>query len=144
MTAHLIPRRFLSTEWTSALESFQVRPRTKITSILRSLLLDYTDPLWRSRNDILHHQENANQQAMARNYNTRLLWYLENQHVIAHSDRFILRYKADDLATMSVRDKRHTLHHLDLARKAQSIRLQQRQRGQSVITNFFQRVVDIN
>ena len=142
---HLIPRGFLSTEWTSALESFQVcRPRTKITSLLRFLLLDYTDALWRSRNDILHHQENATQQATARNYNTRLQWYLENQHVIAQSDCFIIRYKAEDLNTMSDRVKRHTLHHLDLARKAQSIRLQQRQQGQSVITQFFQRVVDLH
>ena len=140
---HLIPRGFLSTEWTSALESFQVsRPQTKITSLLRSLLLDYTDALWRSRNDILHRQENANQQATARNYNTRLQWYLENQHVIAHSDRFIIRYKTEDLSIMSERVKRHTLHHLDLARKAQSLHLKQRQQGQSVITQFFQRVVD--
>lgn len=52
---HLIPCGFLSKAWALALESFQVgRPRTKITSLLRSLLLDYTDASWRSRNDILH------------------------------------------------------------------------------------------
>ena len=140
---NLIPRGFLSTAWTSALEAFQVsRPRTKVTSLIRSLLLDYTDSLWRIRNDILHRQENENRQATARNINSRLLWYLENPHVLAHSDLFILRYTADDLATMSDRVKRHTLHHLDLAQKAQIIRLQQRQSGQSVITQFFKRVID--
>ena len=137
---HLIPRGFLSTRWIEVLQEFQVKyARSKLTKLLRFIWIDFTDKLWRARNDLVHHQENAYRLETARNYNSRLLWYLENPHVLSHSDRFILRFTASDLDNMSDRVKKHTLHHLDIARKTLEIQLHQRQKGQSVLTQFFRR-----
>ena len=137
---HLIPRGFLSTRWIEVLQEFQVKyARSKLTKLLRFIWIDFTDKLWRARNDLVHHQENAYRLETARNYNSRLLWYLENPHVLLHSDRFILCFTASDQDNMSDRVQKHTLHHLDIARKTLEIQLQQRQKGQSVLTQFFRR-----
>ena len=48
-----------------------------------------------------------------------------------------------DIDNMSNCVKKHTLYHLDIARKAFAIQLQQQQQGQTVITQFFPRLTDI-
>ena len=125
------------------LEDFDVkRPRTKITSLLRAIWIDYTDTIWRARNDLLHHQQNEHRRAVSQNYNTRLRWFLDNQHVLSPSDSFLLRFTHSDVENVTDRIKKHTLHHLDVAKRAYALQLQQRKKGQSVLTQFFPLVVE--
>lgn len=112
----LLPCGFLSNRWIEILEDFHVRyPQVKITSFLCLLWLEFTDKLWCTRNEIVHHQENANCLSLSQNYKSRLRWYLENTHVLSQSDQFILHFTLTDIDHMTVRVKKHTLHHLDVA-----------------------------
>lgn len=80
---HLLPRRFISRHWITVLEEFQVKfPRAKITSLLRSIWIDFSDGIWRARNELVHRRENEHRLASSKNYNSKLLWFLENTHVI--------------------------------------------------------------
>jgi hypothetical protein len=135
---HLLPHGFISRHWVSLLEDFQTKyPRAKVTSLLCSIWIDFTDAIWHAQNKLVHQQENPHRLASAKSYSSRLLWYLENSHVIPRSGNFLLNFTAQDIDHMSTRVKRHTLHHLDIARKPYVIQLQQRQWGQSVLTQFF-------
>lgn len=141
----LLPRGFISKQWLQLLEHFDVkRPRTKITSLLRAIWIDYTDAVWRARNDLLHRQQNEHQQATSLNYTTRLRWFLEHPHVLSPSDSFLLCFTHSDIDTMTDPIKKHTLHHLDIAKQAYALQLLQRKKGQSVLPQFFPLVVDKN
>ena len=141
---NLLPRGFLSTRWLYLLEEFGVeRPQSKITLFLHTLWFSFTLPLWQTRNDIVHRQENLHRQANLLNNCAQLRWFLDNPHVLSTSDHFLLRYSNEDIDHMTDRAQTHTLYHLEAARESNSLDLLNRQKGQHTITKFFKRVVDI-
>ena len=137
---HLFPRGFLATEWTELLDEFAVtHPERKITYLLKLLWMDFTYPLWRSRNTLAHKQRNLTQQAEEGSLAARLLWFLENSHVLAASDRFILDYTDEDIGRMTGFVRRQRVQQLETILKAYEMDKILHAKGQSVITKFFTR-----
>ena len=137
---HLFPRGFLATEWTELLDEFAVtHPERKISYLLKLLWMDFTYPLWQSRNTLAHTQRNLTQQAEEGSLAARLLWFLENSHVLAASDRFILDYTDEDIGRMTGFVRRQRVKQLETILKAYEMDKILHAKGQSVITKCFTR-----
>ena len=101
--------------------------------------MDFTYPLWLCRNTRAHKKNNLTQQAEEGSLAARLLWFLDNPHVLAASDRFLLDYTAEDICKMTGFIRRRRVKQLEIILKAYEMEKQLHAKGQSVITAFFPR-----
>jgi hypothetical protein len=73
---------------------------SQMAGLLRLIWFDFTDVIWRNRNEIAHERENNARQVENTTWANKLLWYLENMHVIARRDQFIINYTEEDIETI--------------------------------------------
>lgn len=137
----LLPRGILSEGWMTVLRDFGVEhPERKIAGLLRLIWFDFTDVIWRNRNEIAHERENNARQMENITWANRLLWYLEHRHVIARRDQFILNYTEEDIENMPGLVRRKMVQNLERLAAVYARELQLRALGQRTITSYFSRV----
>ena len=101
------------------------------------LWLDFTDQLWRNRNEVAHATENLNSLAEAQHWADKLNWYLQHPESIARTDDFLLRFKTEDIQNMTAKVRCKLVSRLEIARKAFDTEKMQQDKGQTVIRDFF-------
>ena len=137
----LLPRGILSVKWLTALQDFGVEhPERRMTALLRLIWFDFTDVIWRNRNEIAHERENNVRQMENTTWATKLLWYLENRHVIARRDQFFINYTEEDIETMPGLVQRKMVQNLERLEAAYAREVQLLTLGQRTITSYFSRV----
>jgi hypothetical protein len=137
----LIPRGFLAQEWTTLLETFSVeRADGKMMKVLSTLWLDFTDQIWRARNDIAHKKESLSRQAEEETWKTQLEWFLTHPHSISPKDQWLLNFTAEGISQMTGHIRKRLVKNLERVQKVFANELSLRSKGQQVITQFFQRV----
>lgn len=137
---HLLPRGIISVEWTRLLQDFSVEhPDRVMAGFLKTIWLDYVDQIWRCRNDIAHESHNLNRKADEGTWASKLLWYLQNTHTIAPADQFLLQYSEEDVQRMTGYSRKRLVKNLDTVQAAYRMEMSQRQKGQNVITQYFER-----
>ena len=135
---HLLPRGFLSNCWLTALKEFGVEhPERKIAAVLKLIWFVFTDVIWRNRNEIVHDGDNHAWQVEQSTWATKLLWYLENKHVIARRDQFIMNYTEEEIAAMPGLTRRKMVRNLEQLEAVYARELQLREIGQSTIHSYF-------
>ena len=140
---HLFPRGFLTVAWVQALEDLSIpHPERKAAILLKSLWMELVDKLWRCRNNIAHDKQNLTRKADDETLATRLIWFLENTQVISPGDQFLLQYTADDIQKMTGFTRRRLVTNLETVQATYTMEQQHRERGQRVITSYFQRRQD--
>ena len=138
----LLPRGILSEKWLTALQEFGVEyPERKVAGLLRLIWFDFTDEIWRNRNEIANERENNARQMENTTWANKLLWYLENRHVIARRDQFIINYTAGDIETIPGLVRRKMVQNLERLEAVFAREVQLRNLGQRTITSYFPRVV---
>ena len=137
----LLPRGILSEKWLIALQEFGVaHPERKVAGLLRLIWFDFTDVIWRNRNEIAHERENNVQQAEYTTWANKLSWYLRNRHVIARRDHFIMNYTEEDIVTMPGFVRRKMVQNLERLEAVYAREVQLLAMGQRTITSYFSRV----
>jgi len=138
---HLMPRGYLSRLWVDALDAYHCpHPERVLSNLIKFLLDDFTDSLWRTRNDLVHRAQNLTDLATEASIDERLLWYTSNKHdLLATTDHHLARFTEDTLLTMSLRTKKAWMKHLQAAEAAYTLEKAQCPSGQRLITDFFTR-----
>ena len=137
----LLPRGILSRKWLTALQDFGVEhPDRRMAALLRLIWFDFTDAIWRNRNEIAHERENNVQQAENTTWANKLSWYLRNRHVIARRDQFIMNYTEEDIVTMPGFVRRKMVQNLERLEAVYAREVELLAMGQRTITSYFSRV----
>jgi hypothetical protein len=67
---------YLSTAWVQAMEDYgEKHPNCRMTAILRGLRDEFFEPIWVTRNHILHHLPNRYNDATEKSNEDKLQWY---------------------------------------------------------------------
>ena len=111
-----------------------------MATLLRLIWFDFTDVIWRNRNEIAHERENNVRQMENTTWANKLLWYLENRHVIARRDQFFINYMAEDIETIPGLTRRKMVQNLERLEAAYAREVQLLSLGQRTITSYFSRV----
>ena len=111
-----------------------------MATLLRLIWFDFTDVIWRNRNEIAHERENNVRQMENTTWANKLLWYLENRHVIARRDQFFINYMAEDIETIPGLTRRKMVQNLERLEAAYAREVQLLTLGQRTITSYFSRV----
>ena len=134
----LLPRGFISIKWLHAMEEFGVeRPAQKFSKLLRLIWFEFTDTLWRNRNEIVHSANNRARQQEQETWAARLRWYLEHSHVISPLDQFVLNYTEEGIQTMPNATRRRLVQNLERLERIYAIELRTRARGQRTLRSYF-------
>jgi hypothetical protein len=137
---HLLPRGFIVTHWLNLLEEFGVQhPESRMSGLLKRIWLEFTDQIWKNRNEVMHSKESKARQHEEDQLSEKLRWFLANEHVIAPWDRFILEYSVDDIDYMSGFVKRRLVRNLETVQGVYERERKTVEAGQSDIRSFFQR-----
>ena len=108
-----------------------------MATLLRLIWFDFTDVIWRNRNEIAHERENNVRQMENTTWANKLLWYLENRHVIARRDQFFINYMAEDIETIPGLTRRKMVQNLERLEAAYAREVQLLILGQRTITSYF-------
>jgi hypothetical protein len=134
----LLPRGFISAEWLECLKDFGVQlPEQKMSKLFRLIWFDFTDMLWRNRNEVAHGGDSRTQQIERETWASKLRWYLENRQVISPSDQFVLSYTEERIETMPNATRRQLVQNLERLEKIFATEQRTRARGQRTIRSFF-------
>ena len=137
---HMFLRGFLSVHWMEALQHLRIKhPLRLLTKLVRFLWDDVILPLWTTRNNILHNQENFISEHTHSQLGDRVLWYLQHKEDLATQDQFLARFTALDVEQMTTRTRMEWICHLDTARNAWTKERATRATGQRLLTDYFPR-----
>jgi hypothetical protein len=77
---------YLSTAWVQAMEDYGEKcPNCRMAAILRGLWDELFEPIWATRNHILHHLPNRYNDAIEKSNKERLQWYYDIESKYCHS-----------------------------------------------------------
>jgi hypothetical protein len=135
----LLPRGFISLEWLKCLKDFgvQEQPEQKLSKLLRLIWFDFTDTLWRNRNEVAHSRDSRTQQLEQGSWASKLRWYLENRHVISPRDQFVLSYTREGIETMPNATRRQWVKNLTRLERIFAVEQRARVMGQGTLWSFF-------
>lgn len=138
--ANYFIRGFISTEWSNLATNLGNTEPDRCTALLiRSLWDDLITPLWRTRNDILHHSTNFVSDTTYAQLGDRLLWYIQNKSALARQDQYLTQFSASQIDAMGIHQRREWVKHLDIARDAWTKEQAILATGQRLITDYFKR-----
>ncbi len=91
-----------------------------MNKLQRMVWMDFFEPLWKNRNELLHQQKNNYERAEDAALTEQLVWYQSNRHtLLAHHDHFLLHdIDLSTFHTMPSRQKREWIRHLTAAKLA--------------------------
>jgi hypothetical protein len=128
---------FPAIEWRQAMVSEGTRehiPR-HMRWILGILLNHVIEPLWTTRNHILHKTPNRYNEDDNGKLGERLTWYRENRYqLLPYHQHRLAEHDADDIERMSNTVRREWVRHLDTARAVYESECAARQHGQTTMT----------
>jgi hypothetical protein len=131
---------FPAIEWRQAMTSEGTRehiPR-RMRWILGILLNHVIEPLWTTRNHILHKTPNRYNEDNNGKLGERLTWYRENRYqLLPYHQHRLAEHDADDIERMSNAVRREWVRHLDTARAVYESECASRQHGQTTMTEHF-------
>ena len=138
--ANYFIRGFISTEWSRfATHLGNTEPDRCMALLIRSLWDDLITPLWRTRNDILHHNTNFVSDTTYAQLGDRLLWYIQNKLALARQDQYLAQFSTSQIDAMGIHQRREWVKHLDIARDAWTKEQAILATGQRLITDYFKR-----
>lgn len=130
---------FLANEWMSAMELYgEKHPTRRMTTLLRGIWDVLFEPLWATRNHILHDLPNRyNDTTDALNWE-RLHWYRQHRHeVLAFEDRDLADMSMEKLQAMTAKTRRRWISRLDRLRMVHERESAVIATGQSVLNDYF-------
>ena len=94
-------------------------------------------PLWHTRNDILHGTENKHKEREESSLMEKIYWYVRHRgELLSYHDQSLAEIELSTLHRMKQATKQAWVKHLDIARKAYVNELKQRASKQNVITRY--------
>jgi hypothetical protein len=131
---------FLSKEWVQAMEDYgEKHPNRRMTAILRGLWDELFEPIWDTRNHILHDLPNRYNDALDKSNEEKLQWYYDHRfEVLSFHDRKFAEHSKEKIQAMRGKTKRQWVRKLDRLRAIYEVELQQRQAGQQVLSKYFE------
>ncbi len=131
-------RGFLSTDWLRLLRSYDnTSPEQKLARLIRIIWDQLIEPLWNTRNDILHRNANYVSESMHAQLGDRLIWYTEHKDELSRRDQFLARHTLSQIEAMTTSQRREWVRHLDVARAAWAKEKTILSKGQTLITQHF-------
>jgi hypothetical protein len=133
-----LARGFIVTDWFEAIKAAGVpHPDRKMVALQRLIWSDIFEPAWKTRNEIAHEKLSKSQAIADEALGERIYWYTQHKHeVLPIHNHFLARHDWHSIQTMSGKQRRAWIHHLDVAREAYANERKQRASNQSVITRF--------
>jgi hypothetical protein len=130
---------YLSTAWVQAMEDYgEKHPNRRMTAILRGLWDELFEPIWVTRNHILHHLPNQYNDAIEKSNKERLQWYYDHRfEVLSFHNRKLAEHSKEQIQAMRPKTKRPWVRKLDHLRTIYEAELQQKQTGQQVLSTYF-------
>lgn len=135
---HMLVRGFVVKQWETAMDTLGVsKPDRTMDSMLRLLWEDVLTPLWHTRNEILHRNNNKFKEVEGTRLAERIQWYIEHkEEVLSVHDHHLARHDIATIHRMSCETRRQWVRHLDIAREAYENELKQKEANQRVITRY--------
>ena len=117
-------------------------PTRIMNTLQRMVWMDFFEPLWQSRNELLHQQKNNYKRAEDAALTEQLVWYQSNRHtLLAHHDHFLLHnINMPMLYTMPSRQKREWIRHLTAAKLANTQELSLKKSNQHSLFRYMKPV----
>ena len=134
-------RGFLVKGWEAAIAATGARHPDRLADTMLRLIWDeIIDPMWATRNDILHRQQNnfdaVEQEQMAE----RMQWYIQHKgEALSSYNQSLVRFDEGTIHRLSRRTRREWLRQLDNAKAAYERDRRTMARPQQRITRYFQR-----
>ena len=125
--------------WSDALRATgSKRVASQALAMIRALVDDFLDPVWKKRCDILHREENRCNEAENKMLASRMLWCKRHKTVVmARQDWFLTEYDEGKVRQTGMRQKRRWVKLLDQVKGLHEKEKESRPRGQPAITTFF-------
>ena len=135
----LMMRGFLAKKWFDAIEtSGSKHPERRMIALQRMLWIEWVEPIWHTRNDILHGGHNNTNDAESQRLADRLLWYRSHrENLLAHHDQSLARFDLTSIQKMRRGTRRECVRQLDIARVAYEKEKFQIGQGQSTLHRYF-------
>lgn len=131
-------RGFLSSEWLRLLRPMTNKPADRLlVRVIRIIWDRFINPLWTTRNNILHRHDNYVSETLHAELGDRLQWYTQNKTELSRQDQHLADFTSAQIETMSTRQRREWVRHLDIARDAWAKERAILATGQTLITRFF-------
>ena len=113
-----------------------------MNKLQRMIWMDFFEPLWQNRNELLHQQKNNYEKAENAALTEQLVWYQSNRHtLLAHHDHFLLHnIDMSTLHTMPSRHKREWIRHLTAAKLANTQELALKKTNQHSLFRYMKPV----
>jgi hypothetical protein len=136
----LLPRGYLVSYWLEVVEDFgALNPESLLAGLQKRLWLEFTDQIWRNRNEVMHSANSNVQQQEEDQKVEKLKWFLQNVQAIAPWDRFVLEYTEESIEYMSTYAKTRLVRNLETLQKVYAEEKLMVDKGQSVIRKFFKK-----
>jgi len=137
----MLLRGFTATAWERLLADMGVaNPQWQMVLLVRTLWEEVVMTTWTARNHLLHNNPNFTTNLMHSQLGDRLLWYIQHKDQLSRQDQFLARCSATNIESMSTEIRREWVWHLDVARGAWVKEQQQLAMGQTVLTQYLQRI----
>ena len=116
---NMMARGYIGIGWTDTVPTAR-HPTRIMNKLQRMVWMDFFEPLWQNRNELLHQQKNNYETAENTALTEQLMWYQSNRHtLLAHHDHALLHnIDMSKLQTMPSRHKREWIRHLTAAKIA--------------------------
>ncbi len=113
----MIARGYIGKGWVDTVPTAR-HPAQIMNRLQRMIWMEFFEPLWQNRNELLHQENNNYERAEDAALTEQLEWYQSNQHtLLAHHDHFLLHnINTTILHTMPSRQKREWIRHLTVAK----------------------------
>ena len=135
---NMMARGFLARGWMDALEENGVdKPERKMEALQLMLWDVVVQPLWHTRNHILHRTQNKHHAVESERLGERIKWYVKHKHrLLSVYDRYLARFDISTIHRMDRHTRAAWVRHLDVAREAYNNELRQKAQGRNVITRY--------
>ena len=104
---------------------------------MKLLWFDFTDTLWRNRNEVAHGGVSRTRQLEGETWASKLRWYLENKHVISPLDQFVLSYTEEGIENMPNATGRQLVQNLARLESVFAVDQRAKATGVGTIRSFF-------
>ena len=135
----LMMRGFLAKKWFEAIEaSGSKHPERRMVALQRMMWIEWVEPIWHTRNDILHGGHNNTNDAESQRLADKMLWYRSHKEdLLAHHDRSLARFDLTSIQKMRRNTRRECVRQLDIARVAYEREKFQVGQGQPTLHRYF-------
>lgn len=137
----MLVQGFIATAWVRLLMDMGVaHPQRQMALLVRTLWDEVVMSIWKTRNHLLHNNPNFTTNLTHTQLGDRLLWYLQHKDQLSREDQFLGQYSATSIELMSTEIRQEWVQHLDIAPDTWAKEQQQIAKGQTVLTQYFQRI----